>query len=444
MSDTRRRPSAAAATTGRFWRGEWGAAAVVAAIAALTSANAVANSFTLDDHGVIEKNELMRHWSSLWRAFALPYWPVDSPAGQYRPLAIASFVADWAMSGGSAHWMHAVNVGWHVLACVLVWRLLRDLVSPTGALAGALYFAVQPAHVEAIANTVGRCDLMAGAFVVAALLAHRRDSWLAVPLYAAALASKESGVVFVGLAIANDLIVGALSPTLGDAPSIGPGAGLVRCRRRLYAGYLAVAAVYAATLAVVFRHRPLVYIAPAWSHATWIDRWLTEARVVPEYVRLMVAPFDLKIEYTPRVIDVAHGLSVSVVAGLAMMAVVGLCLVVAWRRAPVAALGLAWFAIAISPVSNVLFASGVVLAERTLYLPSVGAAILVAWSAQALWTHLTRRASAGKSRVEERPGVVRPRRLAVVGAGWGWGWWGGARDVERVRRAVVDADVSVA
>jgi len=368
-----------------FAGGEWRAAAIVAVVAALGYANAVANWFTLDDDTVIVKNEMVRHLSGVWRAFAHPYWPEFTPAGQYRPLAIASFAVDWAVSGGSAHWMHLVNVAWHVLACVLVWRLLRDVVSRGGALAGALFFAVHPVHVEAIANTVGRCDVMAAAFVVGAVLVHRRGSWLAVPLYAAALASKESGVVFIALAAANDLILGALEPSRGGAAGT-----LVACRGRalwrrrwpLYAGYLGVAAAYAVTLAIVFRNRPLVDIAPSWFRATPVDRWLTEARVVPEYVRLMVAPFTLRIEYSPQVIDVAHHLSALVVAGLALSAIAVTCLVYAWRRAPVAAWGLAWFGIAVSPVSNILFASGVVLAERTLYLPSVGAAIVVAWAAQ--------------------------------------------------------------
>jgi hypothetical protein len=361
------------------WVAEWRAAIVVALIAALAHVNAVVNGFTLDDDTVIGKNDLIRHLSSLWRAFAHPYWPEFTPAGQYRPLAIASFALDWAISGGSPHWYHLVNVLWHVAACVLVWRLLRDLVSPAGALLGALYFALQPVHVEAIANTVGRCDVMAAVFVVAALLAHRRGSWVAVPLYAAALASKESGAVFLGLAVANDLILRpAGSEHSADGERAAPGSWW-RPRARLYAGYLGVAVLYVVALAIVFRHRPLVDIAPAWFRATLVERWLTEARVVPEYVRLMLVPLDLKIEYSPRVIEVAHGLSALVATGLVLTAVALVCLVAAWRRAPVAAFGLAWFGIAISPVSNILFASGVVLAERTLYLPSVGAALMVAW-----------------------------------------------------------------
>ncbi len=38
-----------------------------------------------------------------------------------------------------------------------------------------------------------------------------------------------------------------------------------------------------------------------------------------------------------------------------------------------------WFAIAVSPVSHVFFVEGVLLGERTLYLPSVGAVVFFAW-----------------------------------------------------------------
>ena len=41
--------------------------------------------------------------------------------------------------------------------------------------------------------------------------------------------------------------------------------------------------------------------------------------------------------------------------------------------------GVLWLVITLSPVSNVLFLSGVLLAERTFYLPSVGFVALLAW-----------------------------------------------------------------
>jgi len=51
-------------------------------------------------------------------------------------------------------------------------------------------------------------------------------------------------------------------------------------------------------------------------------------------------------------------------------------LVLAWRKGrKIEAFGLGWIAIAYLPISNVLFSTGVLLAERTLYLPSVGMAL---------------------------------------------------------------------
>jgi hypothetical protein len=48
-------------------------------------------------------------------------------------------------------------------------------------------------------------------------------------------------------------------------------------------------------------------------------------------------------------------------------------IVMAWRRDRRIAFTLFWVAIAIAPVANVFFASGITLSERSLYLPSVGA-----------------------------------------------------------------------
>lgn len=56
----------------------------------------------------------------------------------------------------------------------------------------------------------------------------------------------------------------------------------------------------------------------------------------------------------------------------------------AWRRGRrVEAFGLGWIAIAFSPVANLLFPTGVLVAERTLYLPSAGLALAAgAWFAR--------------------------------------------------------------
>ena len=340
------------------------ALAAVAIIAALVYANSIPNGFVLDDRFVVNDNPLVHQLSGLWRAWITPYWPPQHPAGQYRPLAIVTFTLDWMVSGGDPRWFHAMNVVWHAVASVLVWVLLRRLLSPAGALAGALLFAVHPVHVEAVSNVVGRAELMAATFAVATLVAHSRRHWSAVPLFLLALASKESAIVTLGLAVAWDLVI-----------EHDPIARL-RERRWLYAGYAAGVVLLAATLAFVFAGRPLVDTAVPWINASTGVRLLTMLGVVVHYVRLMVAPASLSADYNPRVINLEHSLSLPVLAGLFILSVWALGLVIAWRRSRPATLALLWFPIAVSPVSNVLFASGIVLAERTLYLPSVAVAVL--------------------------------------------------------------------
>src|SRR5438046_4831679 len=114
----------------------------------------------------------------------------------YRPLALASYAFDWQL-GGAAWWFHAVNVAWHAGASVAVAWLARRWSGDLAALAAGLVFAVHPVHVEAVANIVGRAELMAALFAILpvyAALAHDRLWWSAAAL-AAGLLSKENAVV---------------------------------------------------------------------------------------------------------------------------------------------------------------------------------------------------------------------------------------------------------
>ena len=343
--------------------------AIVAAVAILGYLNAIANGYVLDDRGIVVLNPLVTHPDGMWRAFANPYWPAGL-GGQYRPLTIATFALDWWISNGDAHWLHAVNVLWHAAASVLVWMLALELVAPVGALAAALLFALTPLHVEAVANVVGRAECMAAAFVLAALIAHRRTAWFAPAAFALALLSKENGIVFLGLAVANDLLIA------------GPPREAFRARRALYASYVVVVLAYVAVLATVFRNTPLSAPAHTFDGASAAERLLTVAATIPEYVRLLLLPFALSADYQPGVLELAHGVTTMVVLGVLLAVLLGLVIFRAWRRAPVLAFALFWVPIAIAPVSNVFFVTGVLLAERTLYLPSVGAMLALGWVMQ--------------------------------------------------------------
>jgi hypothetical protein len=102
---------------------------------------------------------------------------------------------------------------------------------------------------------------------------------------------------------------------------------------------------------------------------------LTMVHAFGEYVRLLVLPWSLSADYSgfPHATRITGpvALSGAVLVALAAAAVT------AWRqRVREPAFWLAWIALTLFPVSNLVFVSGILLAERVLYLPSVAACAL--------------------------------------------------------------------
>jgi hypothetical protein len=265
-----------------------------------------------------------------------------------------------------------VNVLWHVAATILVWLLAAELLAPMAAAFAAIVFAVHPVHVEAVSNVVGRLEPMATVFILLAVLAHRRLSYLAPLWFAMALLSKESAMVLIGLTCANDVLLERNWRAAFHA------------RRWLYAAYGVVAIAYIAALVAVFYGQPLSSPARAFVGTETGGRLAIVARVIPHYVRLLIAPVDLAASYAPNVVSPNPAFDLSSVAGvLAAALFIAVLGAVAWRRRwPAMAFALAFIPIALAPVSNVFFPSGVVLAERTLYLASVGVCVAAGASAE--------------------------------------------------------------
>jgi len=86
----------------------------------------------------------------------------------------------------------------------------------------------------------------------------------------------------------------------------------------------------------------------------------------------MVWPIHLRADYSPREFVASTGLGRAELIGVAMSVVIIALICTMRRRSPVVSFGLSWFVIGLFPVSNVLVPTGILIAERTLFLPSVG------------------------------------------------------------------------
>ena len=341
----------------------------VAACAVIVYLGALWNRFAFDDIPIVLQNSLLHAPGAWWRAFASSYWPAELGGGMYRPIPIASYALDSLV--WHAWWFHGVNVLWHAATSVAVAALARRWSGQRAALAAGLVFAVHPVHVEAVANIVGRAEVMAALFAILsvyAALMHDRLGW-SLLAGVCALLSKENGAVVAGL-VTWGWMVGLTRPS--------------RRRMALYvASWVAVGALYAVVRWIVLRPYAGSYtIAAAFLGAPPWQMRLTAIAAFADFARLLVFPLKLRADYSPaeRTL-VTSPLDVRFALGIGCFAVWAALLWLAWRRGRrVEAFGLGWIGIALAPVANLLFSAGVLVAERTLYLPSVGLALAAgAW-----------------------------------------------------------------
>ena len=349
------------------------------ALAVVAYVNALGNGFAFDDNLIIVANPVVT--GARWgEALLGPWWFGSTDGGGlFRPLTLTSFTLEWGAWSGSPFGFHLVSVLAHAVVSLLVFLVLARLASRTAALAGAILFAVHPVHVEAVANVVGRGEIYAAMAVLAASLVYldeglrhpsRRPLRLAAlcALYLAALGSKEGGAVLPGLLALLELTRRDGRPwtrrLAEEAPVYVALAGVL-------AGYLLVRT---AVLGAVTGGGA----APEFIGVTTGERLLTAVTLWPEYLRLLLFPLDLSADYAPAVLLVSRSVNAAVVAGAFILG--GLAFL-AWfssRHHPLVTLGIGWFFVAVLPVSNLLFPAGILLAERTLYLPSVGASLALA------------------------------------------------------------------
>ena len=342
---------------------------VVAACALVPYVPALWNGFAMDDLYIIVWNPLVHSLHGAWRAFGGPYWPPDLGGQMYRPLPLATFALDWSLARGHPALFHAMNLLWHAGAALLVTALARRWADWTTALVAGVIFAVHPVHVEAVANVIGLGELMAAVGVCLAVYAavvRQSVLWSGAALLLGLL-SKENAVVAPAL-IVWAWIVGAPLALRPD-------------RRRLFmfvASWVVIAGVYLAVRAVVLQpYARLHATAPVFLGESAFAGRLTAVAALGDVVRLLVLPLTLRVDYAPAERTIVRSiLDGRFVIGFACLLLWAVLLVLAWRRQRrLEAYGLGWIAIAFLPVSNLLFSTGVLLAERTLYLPSVGLAL---------------------------------------------------------------------
>jgi hypothetical protein len=337
------------------------------------------NQYAQDDMAVIQKNTTVHTLREPWRFFTESYWPKPFAPEMFRPLSSTGFAVQWVIGNGRA-WVYRVfSIALYTAATLAVFHLAGLLLPPLAAWLTGAFFAVHPVHVEAVAAAVNQAELVVGllaAWLVVRYLAVRRahrmtarDGLTLFLGYLTALCFKESGIVVIGLLVAAELTI------VKDDRPLWKRLGEIR--PLLLVMLLGAATFFALRTFALEGNARGTYTSEALEGLSMGGRALTMLTVVPHWFRLMFWPAHLRGDYAPREIDSSTVWGIGQTQGALLLVLAVLAAIVARKRFPVVTFGLLWFGVAIFPISNVLVPTAIMIAERILFLPSVGMMLVV-------------------------------------------------------------------
>ena len=314
----------------------------------------------------------------------------------YLPVRDFSYLIDYHFWGLSPGGFHLTSVLLHAATSLLLFLLLRETFGTIRlALFTSLLFATHPVGSEAVAWVSGRKEVLAAFFILLGLYLYVKSAdvapekfWQyylgALVSFLAASFSKATAVVFPALVILFDFAFRA-------------GAWKVRLRQRVltYTPFFLVGLAVAVVHLIFGLGRGTVKTFHGGSLQTPI---LLSARAFMHYLRLMIFPTGLRPFY-----DVADFLRTDprwIRGGLCLgLSVVFLAVVfISLRRWRKVSFALSWFLLTLLPVSGIIPTS-TLLAERYLYIPSIGFLFLPALILARLYT-------AGSTREERAQSAI--------------------------------------
>ncbi len=404
--------------------------AVLSALAALiVYAVTLGGTYVYDDRYIVQADP--RIWGSKWGEIWTKDYFNGGADNLYRPLVSMTYAIQAKVHGTKEEWawlFHAVNWLLHAAVSAAVAELARRLTYNTAAatVAGVI-FAVHPVHVEAVANIVGRAELMCALGVIGAVVLFLRRLTIARALaiwgcLLLALLSKEQGMLLplmmvaaipirrgVGARVSSES-TGELKAKAQAKPShfIEYASPSTPWGLRFNPPALLLMLLILWTLAgYLFVRENTLHLRFWWDRAfldrminpivdsQGIDRLLMPFVLFGRYVMLLVAPVRLLPDYGGQVIGSAVHFSDPhlYLGAAAAIALAVVCLFATRKRDWRVLFCLICFALCYGMIGNIVTLIGTNFAERLMYLPSAFVCILIGI------------------------GAVRiPRRIAIAGA----------------------------
>ncbi|XP_069620492.1 protein O-mannosyl-transferase TMTC3 isoform X3 [Ranitomeya imitator] len=369
--------------------------------------NSLFCGFVFDDVSAILDNKDLHPTTPIKKLFQNDFWgtPMSEERSHksYRPLTVLTFRFNYLFTELNAVSYHLLNLLLHAVVCVVFLKVCKLFLDNRTSLIAALLFAVHPIHTEAVTGVVGRAELLSSIFLLAAFLSYTKSKgsdnsivWTpiaaAVFLVAVATLCKEQGITVVGICCVYEVFIaqGYTLPLLWDTAVqilLGKGSipySLLQTLLKL------VVLMFSTLLLVVIRVQVIQSQLPVFTRfdnpaavSVTPARQLTFNYLLPVNAWLLLNPSELCCDWTMGTIPLIESfMDARNLATLLFFCFLGNLVIYSVRysgdSSKTVLMGLCLMVLPFIPASNLFFPVGFVVAERVLYVPSMGFCILVA------------------------------------------------------------------
>lgn len=362
-------------------------ALILGAVAFLLYARTCSFGYALDDIAVLQQNKYVQDgFAGFGKILTTFYWNgfdvfATQNSGLFRPVSLLLFATEWQFFGNSPGIFHFVNVVLYALCSFQLFLLLVSLFGEQKkslAFAAVILWTVLPVHTEVVANLKSADEILALLFSLSGFRwllrwdesGKMKELLISAALFFLAMLSKEGAALMLPIAVMMLMMFRQRNVKELIKPTLILGGFAV-----IWMIWHQAVILSAEGQRVIYdyRHNALL------SNDSWLTQRTTAIGMQTLYWWKSLIGYPLSYNYSFNQIPVDGISGVNFWIALAGIAASVFAAIRYFRVHPILVFGILFYWISFAMTSNIFFNIGDIFAERFLFVPSIGFAIVLAW-----------------------------------------------------------------
>jgi tetratricopeptide (TPR) repeat protein len=355
---------------------------IIAAFAFILYAQSISFDYTLDDVTVTKENKVVKKgFSGISEILTKDYWygyNNDLRVPEYRPTSLLILAAEWQFFPENPHISHFINVFIYALTCWLLFLLLCKLFEKQHLIIPfvcTLLYVAHPIHTEVVNNIKSLDDILCFLFfVISALFIVKYTSNKSIGklifgavFYFLSLLSKETGITFL---VGIPLLLFCFNK------------GSIKKILSITLVLLGVSGLYFIIRYFVLKDIPHSHLESwlnnsLYSTNDFMIQRATAFGVLVRYIILLIFPHPLSYDYSFNQIKMIAFSDPLAIAGVVIYIALIILGIILLRKKSFLAAGILFYLVTLSPVSNLFLLINSTMAERFMYIPSLGFCLVI-------------------------------------------------------------------